>query len=129
MKRRFCRTPGGEIWLRRGARVADDLDTGIWRRKPRRVLISVVALLTVAGCELGPDFHPLVAPQEAGYAPGAADTVTASAPVAAGVSQRTIIGKDVVGNWWASFGSRQLNAFVDQALAANPNLQVAQAAL
>jgi NodT family efflux transporter outer membrane factor (OMF) lipoprotein len=129
MKLRFCRTPGGEISLGCGGLVADDRQTRFWRRKPRSVSISVVALLSVAGCELGPDFHPLVAPQEAGYAPGAVDAVTASAPVAAGAPQRTFTGKDVVGNWWASFGSRRLNAFVEQALAANPNLQAAQAAL
>jgi NodT family efflux transporter outer membrane factor (OMF) lipoprotein len=128
MKRYLCRTPGGEIWLRCGGRVTDDPVSRVRRRYAGCILISV-ALLTVAGCELGPDFHPPVAPQAAGYAPGAMVTVTASAPVAEGSPQRLLAGRDIAGNWWTSFGSRQLDAFVEQALVANPNLQAAQAAL
>ena len=128
MKRRLCRTPGGEISLRCGGHVADDPDSSS-RRKVSCLLISAVALLTVAGCELGPDFHPPIAPAEAGYAPGAMVAVTASALVAEGTPQRLLAGKDIAGNWWTSFGSRQLDAFVEQALVANPNLRAAQAAL
>ena len=56
-------------------------------------------------------------------------TVTASAAVAEGAPQRLLLGNDVAGNWWAFFGSRRLDAFVEQALIANPSLQAAQAAL
>ncbi len=54
---------------------------------------------------------------------------TASAPVAAGEAQRFVQGLDIPGQWWALFHSPALNALIEEAIAANPTLQAAQAAL
>src|SRR5258708_3896777 len=89
--------------------------------------MAMLTALALAGCAIGPDFHPPAAPENAGYAPGAASTQTASAPVDEGASQRLVSGKDIPGQWWRLFRSRRLNSLIEQALTANPSLQAAQA--
>ena len=54
---------------------------------------------------------------------------TASAPVAGGEAQHFVQGLDIPGQWWTLFRSPALNALVEQAIAANPTLPAAQAAL
>src|ERR1700674_1401877 len=112
-------------------RSVDAGDGGSRRRTPRGVSAPIVVLtaLALAGCAIGPDFHPPAAPENAGYAPGAPPTQTPSAPVAEGASQRLVSGKDIPGEWWRLFRSRRLNGLIEQALAANPSLQAAQASL
>ncbi|WP_432377464.1 efflux transporter outer membrane subunit [Duganella sp. P38] len=76
----------------------------------------------LAGCAAGPDFsRPEIAlPQRYTAAPLPGDT-------AAG--QRLEAGMEVPSRWWTMFGSDELNALVDAALAANPDLQAAEAGL
>jgi NodT family efflux transporter outer membrane factor (OMF) lipoprotein len=88
-----------------------------------------LAALALSGCQVGPNFAPPPAPAVAGYTPGDLPAKTASADVAGGQAQRFAPGLDVSGRWWTLYGSPQLNALMDQALAANPDLQAAQAAL
>jgi NodT family efflux transporter outer membrane factor (OMF) lipoprotein len=76
----------------------------------------------LAGCTVGPDFHPPTAPQGADYARDGQPAVDEAA-------QRLVAGRDIPGQWWEMFASRQLNSLVEQALLANPSLQAAQAAL
>lgn len=93
---------------------------------PRSIAVGLCALLgasALAGCEVGPDFHPPPAPTVSGYAPG----TDASGPQVA--AQRFDPGLDVAGRWWTAFGSGELDDLVDQALKANPDAQAAQAAL
>jgi NodT family efflux transporter outer membrane factor (OMF) lipoprotein len=87
------------------------------------------AALLLSGCEVGPDFKRPEAPAASGYTPEPLPAETASAPVAAGAAQRFVRGLDIPGQWWALFGSPGLNALVEQAIAANPTLPAAQAAL
>ncbi|MBA7478398.1 Antibiotic efflux pump outer membrane protein ArpC [subsurface metagenome] len=54
---------------------------------------------------------------------------TASAPTAGGNSQGFETGRDIPGAWWALFRSRQLNAFVEEAIRNHPDVQAAQFAL
>jgi NodT family efflux transporter outer membrane factor (OMF) lipoprotein len=89
----------------------------------------VGALLLVAGCAVGPDFAPPAAPDVTGYTPEALDKPTASAPTLGGEAQRFNSGQDIPGQWWALYHSDPLNRLIAQALAANPDLQAAQAAL
>lgn len=87
------------------------------------------AMAVAAGCALGPDFHRPAAPQVSGYIPEPLSAQTTSADVAGGEAQRLVQGLDIPGQWWTLFHSRPLNALIAQALKANPNVQVAQAAL
>ena len=54
---------------------------------------------------------------------------TASAPTDGGNSQGFVTGRDIPGAWWALFRSRQLNAFVEEAIRNHPDVQAAQFAL
>jgi NodT family efflux transporter outer membrane factor (OMF) lipoprotein len=91
-----------------------------------RSIVGVAAALALAGCEVGPTFHPPAPPAVGGYTPGPlADPKTA----AAGAAQRFDQGLDVAGQWWTLFRSPELNALVERALKANPDIQAAQAAL
>jgi NodT family efflux transporter outer membrane factor (OMF) lipoprotein len=87
---------------------------------------AVLGALLLAGCAVGPDFHRPAPPAVQEYrAPGAQP----AAPAAGDESQRLQIGASVPERWWEAFGSRQLDALIDQVLAANPDIQAGQAAL
>jgi NodT family efflux transporter outer membrane factor (OMF) lipoprotein len=75
----------------------------------------------VSACAVGPDFHKPTPPTAAAYRPGKL-TLNDQA-------QRFVKGMDIPGQWWALFHSAQLNALIERALAANPSLEAAQAAL
>jgi NodT family efflux transporter outer membrane factor (OMF) lipoprotein len=94
----------------------------------RRALACVVPVL-LAGCTVGPDFKAPEAPTVQGYSAQPAPPATASAPVAAGAVQHVVPGGAIAADWWRLFHSEPLNALVEQALAANPTLPAAQAAL
>ena len=93
-----------------------------------RLLTTAIALLA-AGCAAGPDFLRPTAPQGKDYAPATIAEPTASADVAGGAAQRFLRDMDLPGEWWRLFRSEPLNALVDEALQANPNLAAAEAAL
>jgi NodT family efflux transporter outer membrane factor (OMF) lipoprotein len=94
-----------------------------------RVVGAVVLVATIAGCAVGPNFHPVAAPEVRNYTPERLPTHTASAGVIGGASQTLQPGADVPGQWWSLFHSAQLDQLIDEALKANPNLAAAQAAL
>jgi NodT family efflux transporter outer membrane factor (OMF) lipoprotein len=54
---------------------------------------------------------------------------TASAPGPGGIAQHFVPSVDIPADWWHLFHSEPLDTLVKQALAANPNLPAAQAAL
>ncbi|UFH50884.1 TolC family protein [Pseudomonas sp. KNUC1026] len=78
--------------------------------------LAGLALLTLAGCTVGPDYHgaPAVAPAtlQAGRLPHAPEQGS-SAPAAA--------------RWWEALGDAQLDRLVEQALAHSPDLAQARA--
>jgi NodT family efflux transporter outer membrane factor (OMF) lipoprotein len=88
-----------------------------------------VVMLALGGCAVGPDFIVPPAPVDAGYAEETPPRSTTSSPGAGGAAQAFVAGKDIPGDWWTLFRSRRLNGLIAQALAANPSLQAAQAAL
>lgn len=102
---------------------------------PRMISIclatTVVALsmLAAAGCAVGPDFHRPVAPEADRYTPASLPAETASAPSVGGQAQQFAPGQDVPEQWWKLFGSSELDALVEAALKANPDLQAMDAAL
>ena len=94
----------------------------------RRLPLSLL-LIALAGCTVGPDFVRPELAADADYAQQAF-TTTAQADIGAGgAAQRLIAGMDIPGQWWTLFRSPQLNALVEEALRANPDVSAAQAAL
>ncbi len=89
----------------------------------------MLALFTLMGCAVGPDFVVPPAPEVGGYTPERQLAATTSAAVAGGASQKFVMGRDIPGEWWKVFRSKELNRLIAEAIAANPSLQAAQAAL
>jgi len=89
----------------------------------------VAAVIFLAGCAVGPNFHRPQAPADAGFTTTPLPDATAAASVLGGDAQRFVTGQDVPFNWWEAFGSPALNALVLQAFRANPTVPAAQAAL
>ena len=90
--------------------------------------MSAASLFLLGACAVGPDFAPPPAPPVNGYTPDT-PTATVSANVAGGAAQYFAIGRDIPGEWWKVFHSKEIDALIAEALHANPNLQAAQAAL
>ncbi|HXN11057.1 MAG TPA: efflux transporter outer membrane subunit [Steroidobacteraceae bacterium] len=91
--------------------------------------LAALALLLVAGCKVGPDFHRPAAPDLAGYTATPLVTTAATPAVAGGQAQRFSSGSDIAADWWTLFHSEALNALIERSLARNPDLKAAQAAL
>lgn len=89
------------------------------------------AVLTawLAACAVGPDFDRPAPPDVQGYTAGPLPAATASAPVAGGEAQHFVADMDIPAQWWALFRSPKLDRLVEQALAANPTVEAAKAAL
>ncbi|WP_313536449.1 efflux transporter outer membrane subunit [Sphingomonas sp.] len=83
---------------------------------------SMIALVLLAGCTVGPHDLSNPVPTPPPRAPG---TI---APTS-GAAQQLVAGAAVVPNWWQGFGSARLDALVAQALAHNNDLAAAEANL
>jgi NodT family efflux transporter outer membrane factor (OMF) lipoprotein len=90
---------------------------------------AALLLLALSACAVGPDFAPPPAPDVGGYTPEARLAPTVSTDVAAGAAQKFDTGRDIPGEWWRVFHSRELDALIAEALRSNPSLAAAQAAL
>jgi NodT family efflux transporter outer membrane factor (OMF) lipoprotein len=98
-----------------------------------RSALLFTALLPVAllpsACAVGPDYATPPAPTAEGYLSTPLPAATAAAPVPTGDAQRFLAGQDLEAAWWKRFGSPALDTLVMRALAANPNIDAARAAL
>ena len=104
------------------------MQIGLPRQASRLAPLSLLCLALVA-CTVGPDFQRPEVPAGAGYTKENL-TSTANADIdAGGAAQRLIAGLDIPGQWWTLFRSPELNALVEEALRANPDISAAQAAL
>lgn len=92
-----------------------------------RVALLLAALL--AGCAAGPAFRPPALPADAGAVGAPAQAQTASAATALGQAQHWNERMELDAPWWRRLGSPQLDALIDEALAASPTLAAAQATL
>jgi NodT family efflux transporter outer membrane factor (OMF) lipoprotein len=101
-------------------------DFGAFTPKPA---VAALSMLTMAACAVGPDFSVPPAPPVAGYTPEGQLATTASTDVGGGAAQKFDMGRDIPGEWWKVFHSRELDSLIAEALQANPSLQAAQAAL
>src|SRR6266568_4238541 len=95
------------------------------RRGAPSHLILLSAML-MSGCAVGPDFERPDAPPVNGYTVG---RLPASTVAADGQAQRFHQGRDISGEWWSLFRSKALQTLIEEALANNPDLEAAQAAL
>lgn len=100
-------------------------------RRAMRVgsLCMVGAFAALAGCTAGPDFRAPQPPAVDRYTAQELPAATASAPGPDGEAQRFASGAPVDARWWRAFGCTALDHLVDDALARNPDLQSADAAL
>ncbi|WEN16020.1 efflux transporter outer membrane subunit [Rhodanobacter sp. AS-Z3] len=102
----------------------------IERRYPLvRHVVAAVAVLSIAGCAVGPNFQRPAAPKVASVAAGPLPSATVSAEVTGGQAQHFVSGGDIPAQWWTLFHSTALNALIEQSLAHNADLKAAQAAL
>jgi NodT family efflux transporter outer membrane factor (OMF) lipoprotein len=83
----------------------------------------------LGACAVGPDFVPPPAPPVSGYTPDTQPVKTVGANVLGGAPQSFVMGRDIPGEWWKVFHSKEIDALIAEALRANPSLQAAQAAL
>ena len=93
------------------------------------LVFSSVAAVVLSACSAGPDFRRPDAPDVKTYTPAELPEQTASSPVAGGEAQRFQFGQDIPGEWWSLFHSEPLNEVIRQALAKNPAIDSAKAAL
>jgi NodT family efflux transporter outer membrane factor (OMF) lipoprotein len=84
----------------------------------------VLSIAVMAGCAVGPNFKRPAPPTAADYG-AASNPKNAKASDA----QRFVAGMEVPDQWWRAFGSEDLNRVVAKALAGNPSIAAAQAAL
>jgi len=90
---------------------------------------AMLAALVLQACAAGPDFRRPEAPPVQAYTREPLAERTASAPVAGGAEQKFLRDRDIPRDWWTLYQSPALNAIIESALKANPNVQAAQAAL
>ncbi|KAF0212549.1 MAG: NodT family RND efflux system outer membrane lipoprotein [Methylocystaceae bacterium] len=101
----------------------------IFRAKGRAAALGLLLAALLSGCAVGPDFVAPEAPLDAGYAVGKPANVTQSAAIAGGGAQRLVPGRDIPGEWWRLFRSKQISALVAEAVTNHPNIAAAEAAL
>ena len=88
-----------------------------------RLLPLLLAATALAGCTVGPDFTRPAAPTTSAYLPPAerhpADTGGPS----------VVLGSGPASRWWTAFGSPELDALVERAMANNNSLAASNATL
>jgi NodT family efflux transporter outer membrane factor (OMF) lipoprotein len=94
-----------------------------------RQILAALGALFVMGCSVGPDFVAPELPDKAGVTAEPTLAPTSSADRPAGAQQRFDIGRDIPADWWTLFHSPELDSLVRRAIAANPDLAAAKAAL
>jgi NodT family efflux transporter outer membrane factor (OMF) lipoprotein len=93
----------------------------------KRLLVHLGAV-AVCAC-VGPNFQRPAPPLVERYTAEPLPPATASAKGVGGAAQRFLDSQDLPRNWWTLFGSEELDALVNEALRANPDVLSAQAAL
>ncbi|MDE2440620.1 MAG: efflux transporter outer membrane subunit [Betaproteobacteria bacterium] len=97
-------------------------------RQSLSLIVTTLAAAAATGCAVGPDFQRPAVPAAEAYTREQL-TATASASLHGGEAQHFATGIEVDRRWWTAFGSRPLDALVEQAFTQNPSLASAQAAL
>lgn len=93
------------------------------------VLLLSACALPLSGCAVGPGYQRPSAPSAGSYSPAPLPAATASAAGIAGAAQSFSVGQAISAQWWTLFHSTALNTLIAQALAHNPGIDAALAAL
>jgi NodT family efflux transporter outer membrane factor (OMF) lipoprotein len=91
--------------------------------------IAIAAPLFLSGCVAGPNFKSPAAPAVSGYTPAQQGATAETPGVPGGTSQRFLAGADIPADWWTLFHSAALDRLIAEALANNPDLKSAEAAI
>lgn len=84
----------------------------------------------IAGCTtVGPNYTTPRPPRESRYTSQSLPASTVAAPGPLGGAQRFAPVASAAPDWWRAFGSKRLDALIDEALLHNPTLEAAQATL
>jgi NodT family efflux transporter outer membrane factor (OMF) lipoprotein len=86
-------------------------------------------LIVVASACVGPHFKRPAPPAVERFTVESLPAETAATPSPSGAAQRFLAETEVPRNWWTLFRCEELNALVNEALHANPDVLSAQAAL
>ena len=89
----------------------------------------MIALVTLVGCAVGPNFHSPDMATPDHYTAVPLPAQTASAPSESTAAQHFAFDKDLPGEWWTLFRSDSLDRLVRMALDNSPTLIQAQAML
>ncbi|HEX7381162.1 MAG TPA: efflux transporter outer membrane subunit [Nevskiaceae bacterium] len=96
-------------------------------RHAARYAFAALAAVALAGCTVGPNFHPPAAPPQANYlATGPLTSTSAAAGAANGQAQRFVRGAELQRDWYRLYHNAALNHLIDEALAANPTRAAAE---
>lgn len=93
--------------------------------RPMRCIALAAGVLALAGCAVGPNFQRPAPPAATSFVPASAAPPASPGPD----SQQIVQGMDIPARWWTLFQSPALDAIVDKALASNPDVAAAEAAL
>ena len=96
----------------------------LWKRT-----VSLLALMALAGCAVGPDFKQPDAPVTSRITNQPLPARTTSTDTDGGSGQTFVAQGAVPADWWTLFNSPVLNGLVRDALTANSDLAAARAAL
>ena len=99
------------------------------RKKLAWIATAAAVAGLLAGCAVGPDFHPPDGPTAQTYVAGPQPSETVSAEGPGGSPQRLDPGMDIPAQWWSLFRSAALDQLVRLALADSPTLAQARAKL
>ena len=95
----------------------------------RSTIAGVIAVGSLAGCAVGPDFHAPAPPAASNYTRGQQPGSTSDAPVPGGAAQTLQSDRDIPADWYSLFQSAPLDELVRRALHDSPTVDAAKAAL
>jgi len=95
----------------------------------RSTIAGVIAVSSLAGCAVGPDFHAPAPPATSNYTRGQQPGATSDAPVTGGASQTIQSDRDIPADWYGLFQSEPLDELVRRSLHDSPTVDAAKAAL
>jgi NodT family efflux transporter outer membrane factor (OMF) lipoprotein len=95
----------------------------------RSTIAGVIAVGSLAGCAVGPNFHSPAPPATTQYTRGQQPEVTTDSPVPAGAAQTLVADRDIPADWYSLFQSQPLDDLVRRALHDSPTVEAAKAAL
>ena len=95
----------------------------------RSTIAGVIAVGSLAGCAVGPDFHAPAPPANTQYTRGQQAPATSDAPGPGGVAQTFVADRDIPADWYSLFQSSALDELVRRSLRDSPTVEAAKAAL